>query len=430
MTVRKSAGADPVVLTLPQRFSFRRGYVDFSLVLDWFDWTLRGVPVQIDLTECESANFQALALLIQYAWILTKNGCQVTMKYGVGASRATKMLLNMGAQSWLQVLKTDGRHFGSRPGRTIALRRRADVQNAINIARRAIQGYTVGFPDYLSYIVSELLYNATEHGSNHSVIDNCQIVIPSIFQFGRYPASERLAFFFSDLGIGIKAHLERRYPPFSTHQDAIVYALRPNVSGTFRQQSSSYGANNNAGMGLTYSSLMLKRLKGDMYIVTNNGLAHISPEDVTTSNLNNPWPGTFVLVDLNISEAPNLSLEDLLGEVREKADSELTQAEKIDQADKYYVNVQKYFGKWAEDKDAAINFRDRRLIPAILEGKKIELDFRGVETAPHSFLNALLASPIQRLGLKAYQRIRVYNAAGLIHEIIQSMFESNLSRIR
>ena len=167
-----------------------------------------------------------------------------------------------------------------------------------------------------------------------------------------------------------------------------------------------------------------------MYIVTNNGLAHISPEDVTTSNLNNPWPGTFVLVDLNISEAPNLSLEDLLGEVREKADSELTQAEKIDQADKYYVNVQNYFGKWAEDKDAAINFRDRRLIPAILEGKKIELDFRGVETAPHSFLNALLASPIQRLGLKAYQRIRVYNAAGLIHEIIQSIFESNLPRIR
>jgi hypothetical protein len=349
---------------------------------------------------------------------------------GLGLQAPTKMLLNMGAQSWLQVLKTDGRHFGSRPGRTIALRRRADVQNAINIARRAIQGYTVGFPDYLSYIVSELLYNATEHGSNHSVIDNCQIVIPSIFQFGRYPASERLAFFFSDLGIGIKAHLERTYPPFSTHQDAIVYALRPNVSGTFRQQSSSYGANNNAGMGLTYSSLMLKRLKGDMYIVTNNGLAHISPEDVTTSNLNNPWPGTFVLVDLNISEAPNLSLEDLLGEVREKADSELTQAEKIDQADKYYVNVQNYFGKWAEDKDAAINFRDRRLIPAILEGKKIELDFRGVETAPHSFLNALLASPIQRLGLKAYQRIRVYNAAGLIHEIIQSIFESNLPRIR
>jgi hypothetical protein len=253
--------------------------------------------------------------------------------------------------------------------------------------------------------------------------------MPSIFQFGRYPASERLAFFFSDLGVGIKTHLERAYPPFSTHQDAIIYALRPNVSGTFGQPPSPYAVKNNAGMGLTYSSLMLKRLKGDMYIVSHGGLAHISPEDVTTSNLNNPWPGTFVLVDLNISDAPKVSLEDLLGEIRGKAEAELTEIEKAEQASKFYVNILNYFGKWAEDKDAAITFRDRKLIPAVLQGKRIDLDFRGVETAPHSFLNALLASPIQRLGLKAYQRIRIYNAPGSIHEIIQSIFESSLPRL-
>ena len=39
-----------------------------------------------------------------------------------------------------------------------------------------------------------------------------------------------------------------------------IHALRPNVSGTFFQQS-VYGVRDNAGMGLTYSSLLLKRLK-------------------------------------------------------------------------------------------------------------------------------------------------------------------------
>lgn len=61
-------------------------------------------------------------------------------------------------------------------------------------------------------------------------------------------------------------------------------------------------------------------------------------------------------------------------------------------ADRYTVSVLNYFGKWAEDKDAAITFRDRHLIPAIQQGKRVDLDFRDVETAPHSFLNALLAN--------------------------------------
>lgn len=418
------------VLQLPRRFSFHRGFLDFDYIFDQFDWTLKEIPVFIDLSTCESANYQALALLIQYAWFLTLNGCRVTFKYGVAGSGATGMLTKMGALSWLEVLKTDGKDFGTRPGKMLALRRRSDVQNTINTARRAIQNYNVGFPDYLSYIVSELLYNSTEHGCKHVNFDSCQIVVPSIFQFGRYPASDRLVFLFSDLGVGIKAHIERAYPPFPSDQDAIIHALRPNVSGTFSQQSSAYSVSNNAGMGLTYSSLMLKRLRGDMYIVSHNGMAHISPEDVTTRSLKHAWPGTFVLIELNISDAPKVSLEDMLREVRVKAETELSEVDQKEQADRYVVNVQNYFGKWAEDKDAAINLRDRYLIPAIGEGKKIDLDFRGVETAPHSLLNALLATPVKRLGVRAYQRIRVYNATGSIHEIIQAIFESNLPELK
>src|SRR5712692_7261782 len=375
--------AGPVALKLPLKFAFHRlGFVDFDDVLACFDWSLRDVAVQLDITTCESTNYQALALLVQYAWVLTMRGCRVTIKYGVADSGPTRMLSRMGALDWLQVLTMDGRSFGTRPGQTIALRRRADVQNTINTARRAIQDYKMGFPEYLSYIISELLHNAAEHGARRAIVDKCQVLVPSVFQFGQYQVSGRLVFFFSDLGVGIKAHLERAYPAFPTHQDATIYALRPNVSGTFSNQS-PYRASDNAGMGLTYSSLMLKRLKGEMYIVSHDGLAHVSPEDVTTRNLSHTWPGTFVLINLSISDAPRVSLEELLHDIQIKAETELSEAELKEQADKYSVNIQNYFGKWAEDKDAAIKFRDRHLMPAILEGKKIELDFRGVETARH-----------------------------------------------
>src|SRR5437016_14083437 len=169
------------LLKLPRRFTFYRGFLEFDYIFDHFNWTLKNVPVLVDLTTCESSNYQALVRLIQYAWFLTMNGCRVTFKYGVANSGPTKMLNRMGAMDWQQVLTTDGKHFGNRPGQMLALRRRSDVQNAINTARRAVQDYKVGFPDYLSYIVSELLYNSTEHGGKHAIIERCQVVVPSIF---------------------------------------------------------------------------------------------------------------------------------------------------------------------------------------------------------------------------------------------------------
>jgi hypothetical protein len=424
--------AQSSIFALPLSFTFnRKGFVDFDRMLQHFDWTLRDRSVVIDLTTCGSANFQSIALLIQYAWWLTMNGCAVTFKYGIAATGPTKMLNRMGAARWREILVDDGRDFDTRSsGKTFALRRRSDAQNVINHARKAINSYSIKFPDYLSYIISELLYNATEHGRRQTVIEGSQVLVPSIFQFGYYPGFNRFSFLFSDLGVGIKAHLEQTYPPFSTHQAAITYALRPRVSGTFRQQAEPYAAKNNAGLGLTYSSQMSKQLKGDMYIVSFDGVVHVSPEDVTSRKLLNSWPGTFVLINLNIGQTQHVSVDALMAEIRAKAESEVSAISDREQEHTLYVNVYNYFGKYAEDKDAAITYRDRHLIPAIRQGKGIDLDFNGVETAPHSFLNALLATPVTILGLKAYQRIKVRNAPGAIHEIIGGVFEDNLPKLQ
>src|ERR1039457_2112906 len=108
MPVDKKSG----VFALPTSFTFNyKGFVDFDLMLQHFDWTVRNRAVVIDLTTCGSANFQAVALLIQYAWWLTTHGCAVTFKYGVGATGPTKMLNKMGASRWREILVDDGRDF-------------------------------------------------------------------------------------------------------------------------------------------------------------------------------------------------------------------------------------------------------------------------------------------------------------------------------
>lgn len=423
-------GTDKFTLSLPRAFTFHRQFLDFDFVLKCFDWTLSNVEVVIDVTTCERANYQALCLLIQYAWALSARSCTVVFKYGLASSGPTQMLSRMGATNWFQVLTINGRDFGNRAAQTFALRRRSDVQNTINTTRRAVQNFKVGFPDYLSYIVSELLYNTTEHGWSSATVDHCQVAVPSVFQFGHYPNLGRLSFFVSDLGMGVKAHLEQAYKPFPTHQEAILEALRPNVSGTFGPSKGPYEVSNNAGMGLTYSSTMLKRLRGEMYVVSHGGLVHVSPDDITSRSLIHSWPGTFVLVTLNVSEAPTVSLAELIAEIRERSNVELAAMADAEEQTVFTLNVFNYFGKWAEDKDAAINLRDNRILPAIEAGKKIELDFRDVETAPHSFLNALLGTPISRLGVRAYQRIRIVNAPGPIHEILQTILETNVPGIQ
>lgn len=406
--------------------------MDFDAVLDYFDFGQNdhGDELIIDLTQSQSANFQALVLLVQYAWFKTSQGCSVLFKFGSAQVGATRMLTQMNALSWLPVLMHDGRDFGSGPGRrTYALRRRADVQNVLNQARASINKFEVGFPDYLSYIISEMLFNSTEHGKRSETIDGSLITIPSIFQFGYYPQFKRLSFFFSDLGIGIKRHLEQSYAPLRNHEAAILYALEPEVTGTSRAQHQPYASVNNAGMGLTISSLMMKRLKGDMYIGSGEGLVHVSPEDVTSRALRSTWPGTFVLVNLDLNAAEGITLDQLMAEVEAKASAEVQSFEKKEQEATFTVGIFIVFGQYAEDKEFAIRYRDAYLMPAVLSKKKIILDFAEVKTAPHSFLNALIATPAKTLGIAAYQRIKIINAASHIRQIIDTVLEQNLPTI-
>ena len=92
-----------------------------------------------------------------------------------------------------------------------------------------------------------------------------------------------------------------------------------------------------------------------------------------------------------------------------------------------YISVRNYFGRYAEDKDLAKKIRDEKLLPALAENKTLTIDFEEILSAPHSLLNAMLATLITRLGLSAYKKIKIINAAPEIRETLDFIFDDNTS---
>jgi len=414
---------ETVIITLPDRLSFiDNGVYDFDRFLRLFDWSLKGAPVEIDFRQCKNGNYQALSLFVLYLWYLRKNGCHIKFLYGEKESGSvTTMWYNMGAQGIFHVLNEEEENFNGKPHKPLlAIRGSEDFRTALEKAENYTRTLDIEYEKTLRYVLSELLYNTLEHGKN-------QQHIPSLLQFTWYSEKHELSFVIADLGVGIKKHLSQSYAGLEDDVEAILLALEPQVSGTFNGSGQIYAAKNNAGVGLYLSSSIVRRLHANMYIVSGNGLVHVSPTEVTRKKLRTAWPGTLVYVTLNLGTIPDLNLQKMMVEFREAAATVLARANSNEQKQIFYLSMRNYFGRYAEDKELAIKLRDGKILPAIEEGKSITVDFEEVISAPHSLLNALLATPIQRFGLAAYKKIKVINAAPEIRETVDFIMDENTS---
>jgi hypothetical protein len=162
-----------------------------------------------------------------------------------------------------------------------------------------------------------------------------------------------------------------------------------------------------------------------MYIASGEGLLHISPKDITTKRLDSGWPGTFVYGEIDLGRDRTFELHALMSELREKVRQEINAKNTAIEEEFFYIHIRNYFGHYAEDKDAAKRFSDKEIIPKINEGLKLRIDFVDVKAAPHSFLSALLATPITMYGIRAYRNIKVINAPPEIRETIDYILEEN-----
>ncbi len=335
------------------------------------------------------------------------------------------MWRQLGGRGTFPVLFNTNQTFkGGRFKPLLPVRGSDDFKKVIAAVDDYTSDFNIQYADTLRYVLSELLYNTLEHGKIFGSNEIRGRRIPSIAQFAWYKRSNEIQFIIADIGIGIKNHIEQAYPGQLSHIDAIRLAVKPQKSGTFGSND-PYKDKNNAGMGLYISSNIIKRLNAEMHILSGDGLLHISPRDVTGRTLSTDWPGTFVLVTLRLEDEPSFVLHNLLQEFRDQAQTEQSNADKQEEQTRFYLNMQNYFGRYAEDKEAAINFKEKYIFLAIEEGKDIVIDFVNVHSSPHSFLSALLASPIKRLGMKAYKKIKIINATAEIRETIDFILDDN-----
>ena len=393
---RELARTRTITLRLPNKFTFKDHDVyDFETFLSFFDWTIHEAPVRIDLTTCRVANYQSLALLVLYAWRLKEQGCRVTFVESESALGASAMWRRMGARGLFSVLPNINQIFHGDPYKPLlAVRNNTDFKSVISTAEKYTAGFNVEYMETLRYVLSELLYNTMEHGKVFGEKGLKNIRNPFIVQFTWYSKKNQIHFMIGDIGVGVKDHLRQAYPQLSSDEEAIQYALRPRVSGTFGKND-PYREQNNAGMGLYLSSNIIRRLRADMHILSGSGVTHISPRDVTARSLTKCWPGTFVLVTLDLSEDSDFELHRIMQDFRQAAESEQSAADRDESNTVFYLEINNIFGPYAEEKEAAIRFRDKYLFGAIESGKKILINFEGVKSAPHSFLSALLASPVK-----------------------------------
>jgi anti-sigma regulatory factor (Ser/Thr protein kinase) len=412
------------IIKVPPEFRFKDyGIINFDRVLSIFDWSLNNEDVTIDLSKTTRLNYQALSLFVPYIWHIRTQDCYVDVRH---SSNSEKMWQLMGAMGWSQVLFRPEQNFvGDVYKPLIAIRKNHDFKVALEKSEAYTKNFNIEYEKTLRYVLSELMYNTIEHGvANRRVHNGNPITLPSIIQFNWYQGKDELSFIVADLGIGIKRHLEQAYPGFETDSEAIRRAIEPQVSGTFGRVS-AYDRKDNAGIGLYISSNIMRRLKANLYIVSGNGLLHVSPRDITSKELLSRWPGTFVYGEVKLGAESQFELHSMMQELREKARQEVEAKSKAEQEGNFYIHVRNFFGVYAEDKEAAKRFRDSRILERVEQGDQITLDFSDVKAAPHSFLSALLATPITRLGMLAYKRIKVINALPEIRETIDFILDEN-----
>ena len=172
------------------------------------------------------------------------------------------------------------------------------------------------------------------------------------------------------------------------------------------------------------SELTYNALEADMYIVSGDGVAHISPLDVTYTTLENAWPGTFIYMTIGFDRLKTYDLHKHLEDFRKHATETVAKRNNIVRAPELYIDMYNYCGERCEVKLEAINLRERKIIPAIQKGETVILDFSHAITATHSFLTALLADPIKILGLKSYKQIKIIGANETIRTIIDFVFDT------
>ena len=85
-------------------------------------------------------------------------------------------------------------------------------------------------------------------------------------------------------------------------------------------------------------------------------------------------------------------------------------------------------GSFAEDKDAAAQLRTQIILPALLSGEKVVVDFADVSLTTQSFVHALISEALRVEGEKALECLVFRNCSpatrGIVETVVQYVLET------
>ncbi len=87
------------------------------------------------------------------------------------------------------------------------------------------------------------------------------------------------------------------------------------------------------------------------------------------------------------------------------------------------IKMLDFVGEYAENKDIARRLRIKEIMPALLDGEAVVLDFGGVSGATQSFIHALIVMPMREFGDKFFELVKFKNCSSTIKQVVQIVSE-------
>ena len=319
-----------------------------------------------------------------------------------------------------------GRPSASRgePGRTFKIVRIQQQAQVDALAREVAQ---LVVPDEesdeakrtVTFVVTELLRNIVQHA--HDPLGG--VVAAQRMHAGRGGyAKEVVQVVVADTGVGILEALRQSHPELVDTQSAIMKAMLPHISGTFRQGFT--GSKYNAGMGLYMLTEIAKSTGGRMLIASRGDALTVQGDLENESKPRIDWvgcgyPGTLVAFELvldNIADHAGL-IAHISAKARDRSPVRTsTPSLRFETPPPGTKGFPVY--PFREDVEHAAELAQSKLLPLLLQREPVELDFRHITLCTQSFAHALLFEAV-RVSWALKVPIFITNAAPAVRTVIE-----------
>lgn len=329
----------------------------------------------------------------------------------------------LGVQAVIEGTATAG--LAAEPNRTLPMARFGwfeahDVDPLARDIARLVAG-AANTPTFhaIKYVIIELLRNVAQHSDDKLG----GVVAAQVIDRPRHPRAVQVAV--ADAGIGILEGLTRRkmHPGLTDIRMALLKALLPHFSGTFREGET--GTRENAGLGLYVLSELSKETGGSFLLASHGeGLllrgAAPDPRDRATFIDSGGYPGTLVVFECVLDELRNFDA--IFKRIRDRADAQKPARSTsgvvrfVDSAPEGIPRRLPAIG--GEDTAQAAKLASEVLLPDVAAGRPVALDFVNWQVFSQSYLHALLYVVI-RMAWATKTTIYVVNAGPAVRSGIE-----------